>query len=505
MADTLKVFGPPGTGKTTRLLGILEEELRAGVHPDRIAYLTFTVKAREEAVERAQDVPGIGADDDALRYFKTLHALMYSLLEMNHAALLSSDEQLQEFGDRIGIDFEGAKNGAGSFGQGNGARLLAFDHYRRHKGLSLKEAFRRWPDPLRWFEVEFFAREYAKFKDREGYSDFTDLLENVDEVEPLDIDVAIVDEAQDLSRLQWRVFDRLTANAERVYIAGDDDQAIFEWAGASPDAFLNRPGDTEVLGRSYRLPRSVHRVANDLIGRIQGGRQGKEWEPRDEEGKVRLLPEVASLRIPEEGSVMVLYRNRYLARRVEGVFRDRGIPYRLQNGHAPGMEHAQGVIYWYRLRNGTRLPPRAVRRIFAAMREGGPHLGKGSRARLKRAEGDLSYEDARDLGLTADPDLPWFDALDRLSREERGFLRAVGRRHGAQGLVEDPRVRFSTIHGSKGGEADHVILLTDFSRKVGRTIKRTPDVERRVFYVGTTRARHTLSLVGRKNPFFFHL
>ena len=57
----------------------------------------------------------------------------------------------------------------------------------------------------------------------------------------------------------------------------------------------------------------------------------------------------------------------------------------------------------------------------------------------------------------------------------------------------------STIHGSKGGEADNVLLLTDYSKKVGEVIDSVDsDPEYRVWYVGATRAKHTLNIFGEK-------
>ena len=58
-----------------------------------------------------------------------------------------------------------------------------------------------------------------------------------------------------------------------------------------------------------------------------------------------------------------------------------------------------------------------------------------------------------------------------------------------------PRIKLSTLHGSKGGEADNVMLLTDLTRKADAEYWRQRDQERRVFYVGMTRARNTLNIV----------
>ena len=51
-SKTIKIFGPPGTGKTTKLLGRVEKYLERGVKPNEVAYFSFTRKAVKEAVER---------------------------------------------------------------------------------------------------------------------------------------------------------------------------------------------------------------------------------------------------------------------------------------------------------------------------------------------------------------------------------------------------------------------------------------------------------------------
>ena len=85
---------------------------------------------------------------------------------------------------------------------------------------------------------------------------------------PLDVDAALVDEAQDLSRLQWRVVRHAFTNAARLFVAGDDDQAIYQWSGADVESFLNLKGEREVLGHSHRLPKLVKATAARVIARV---------------------------------------------------------------------------------------------------------------------------------------------------------------------------------------------------------------------------------------------
>ena len=59
--------------------------------------------------------------------------------------------------------------------------------------------------------------------------------------------------------------DKLAEKAKRIYIAGDDDQAIFQWAGAKSEYLLNKEGSRIVLNKSYRLPIKIQERAVNLI------------------------------------------------------------------------------------------------------------------------------------------------------------------------------------------------------------------------------------------------
>ena len=69
-----RIFGPPGTGKTTTLLNMVDDALESGIHPHHIAFLAFTRKAANEAKERAASRFGLDPKKDLI-YFRTLHSL----------------------------------------------------------------------------------------------------------------------------------------------------------------------------------------------------------------------------------------------------------------------------------------------------------------------------------------------------------------------------------------------------------------------------------------------
>ena len=97
------IFGPPGTGKTTRLINIVKEELDRGTAPDKIAFMSFSKKAAEEARERAAQ--SLGIDDQQMIWFRTLHSFAFNVLGMSGKQVLKGNDY-NKIGDLLGLPMQ---------------------------------------------------------------------------------------------------------------------------------------------------------------------------------------------------------------------------------------------------------------------------------------------------------------------------------------------------------------------------------------------------------------
>ena len=302
----------------------------------------------------------------------------------------------------------------------------------------------------------------------------------------------IIDEAQDFSWLQWKMVERIAANTKRVYIAGDDDQAIFTLAGARPYFLMNMDGTRTVLNKSYRLPQLIHDKANTLINRVRH-RVDKEWSSRSEDGQVNYSPS-EELHKLKTGEWLVLARNNYRLDKLEEELKLSGLFYARNGKTSISQRVFNAIMAWEGLRKEKELTLKEVKSFYYYLSVGSDV--ERNHKTMQRADVEKIYNyDAltTEHGLKVSKDKPWFEALTDIPRERSSYIRAILQRK--EKFTKEPRIKLSTIHGSKGGEADNVMLLSDLSRKTDEEYWKNKDSERRVFYVGMTRARNTLTIV----------
>ena len=95
------ILGPPGTGKTTTLLNLVDEFIQNGIRPKQIGYFSFTKKAATEAATRASEKFGLDIEND-LPFFRTLHSYAFNQLGMTKEKMMGH-EDYKEFGQKCGL------------------------------------------------------------------------------------------------------------------------------------------------------------------------------------------------------------------------------------------------------------------------------------------------------------------------------------------------------------------------------------------------------------------
>ena len=483
------ILGPPGCGKTTHLLNEVQSTLDNGVTPNRIGYMAFTKKAATEAVERATERFNYTARQ--LTYFRTLHSMAFRILGLTKSKVLDSKKQ-KEFGNLMGITITGKINSEeGTVGTASrGDKALFISAMSRIRRVSLEDQYYVDPMDLNWYEVDRIHRGLDKFKKSRGVLDFTDMLEKfVATADTPDLDLLVVDEAQDLSALQWEMVRKMSKTAARTVLAGDDDQAIFQWAGADVEYFINLEGPTTVLQQSYRVPVKIQDIAQNIISRVSI-RKNKNWKPREGVSSIQYHTTTDHINM-EKGSWLVLGRNSYLLEEAETkCYRD-GLVFVKNGRRSVSDKSIETIKVWEELRKGgscTAVQATPILRFTTNRMKDYPHHGVFTLADLKR-----------DWGVQSES--LWHDAFIYMSAVERSYLIAALRR--GEKLTKNPRIILSTIHGAKGGEADNVVLFTDIANRTHRDMLKDPDSEQRVFYVGATRAKENLHIILPRSKYYF--
>lgn len=504
----LKLFGPPGAGKTRELVSVLAEHVADGDFDLGDAIIvSFTNAAARDIANRVAPSGSPG------RYHCTIHALCRRYLDMDTARI--AEKHIPSFFRERGIPYKAGRRGDDPDGlsdveaaEEEGNQVVMFWNWARGRFLSITEAKRvysNWRGLRHWMNGDNLERlwaEYLAWKKEKGLFDFTDMLEEAVRYEVgMRTPCLVIDEAQDSSPLQWAALKGFIEKAERVYVAGDDDQAIYGFLGADAAEFLDmETGYVRTLHVNHRSGSKLVASTQKLIRR-NTRRHDKEMVAAREGGSIQnsvFLPEMA-----RDRSTMLLARANYQLNEYRREMMRYGTPFFDVKGK-DGVNGTGGVAYerLRRLMKGRPVTLKELSLIYQVIPTEG-WLERGAKQRLK----DLAADAEQSGRLVRLADLFSFGAYESLvaamksddldflherMKAPLAYLQKVEQAWGPEYLDEE-RARevcvVGTIHSQKGREADRVVLVNAWPKAAYESALSDPEAERRVLYVAETRAR----------------
>jgi DNA helicase II / ATP-dependent DNA helicase PcrA len=522
------VLAGPGSGKTTTLTGRFVHLVRQGADPRRILALTFTKKAADEMKERI--VKALDLRSAADLTIATFHGFTFRHLRRNprlaglpeNFQLWDTPQQRHVFNSRKmwwneEIDILDIIGGAKE-------RLLDAEKFAHE--IDDDEILRN--------AVDFF-KVYENTLRKAGAIDFADMVPLV--VRAMDRDSAyataitgaydhvLVDEYQDVNPGQVQLLDHFVRAGASLWVVGDDDQTLYAFRAADVRFILDFPGKyrdapVHVLNRNYRSAARVVAAAERLIANNRL-RRAKELRPvisdageiairgyRTPQSEARQVARaVATLlkRGHAPPQVAVLYRVASAGLNLQPALQELKIPFEVRGAgdlwQSVAAKLVVGSLYY--LRDGES--------VEAMSRMGSSRRAEILRSQLDQADKRLSFEAACRLvgksvatavpGKASDRDrAEWTSVVDAVtafavSCGSLAELEAKIREQSAA-LRKPPEsaVVLSTIHSAKGLEWEAVFLVGMEEGILPHANNDDREEERRVAYVGVTRAKRILGL-----------
>ncbi|MBV7292496.1 ATP-dependent DNA helicase UvrD2 [Corynebacterium sp. TAE3-ERU16] len=519
------ILAGAGTGKTRTITYRIAHLIDQGfVGPNRVLAVTFTARAAGEMRHRLARM-GIGgvqartfhaAARRQLRYFwpQVAGDLPWRLLDNKFPLVgratrsVGVDSSTETVRDILG-EIEWAK-----------ASLITPDAY-----VQAIAGTQRTPPVDAEKVAEVYRRyEQAKTSEEGMLLDFDDLLlhtaaalENAPAVAEEfheQYRSFVVDEYQDVTPLQQRVLDAWLGDRDDLTVVGDANQTIYSFTGATPDFLLNftrkYPDATLTrLERDYRSTPQVTRLANAVIGRAKGRVAGTRLEltgmrdpgpepefsvhddePAEAAAVAKRIAELIDSGMPPS-EIAVLYRINAQSAVFEQALSDAGIVYQVRGGEGffNRTEVRKAISELVRAAQRDDLPDeavgpglRVVARAVLAPLGLTPEEPEGAQARERWQSLNALVELVHELGL-ATPDL-----------DMNGLLVQLKNRAEAKHPPTVQGVTLASLHAAKGLEWNAVFLvgLVENTLPISHAIKageHQVEEERRLFYVGVTRAR----------------
>lgn len=496
--------------------------------PSEIAYLAYTKAAAKAAAMKIFETEDETRMAQQYPYFRTLHSLCYRSLKGNYPdKRLITTSDMKAFAQRT--SFEGTYTvhkwedladvfaGMKDRGRNEWDYALSAYHISRIKAMSIEdlEKARREPcdeglmimgrENMQFDIYSAFVLKYEAFKEEEGLIDFTDMLEyGLREMLPLhDVRFVVLDECQDLAPIHHAMVDRLFSHAEEIWWAGDDDQSLFLFNGASAELFLKRAERAQhqiQLRQTHRFGQQIVDFADQIIQRVANRHPKEIIGVKGREGKINLTGGFE----PVTGDVLILHRHVQGCQNIAQVYMDAGLPFRNERGKDP-LEYTNRIKAWQAieyLSQGETVPATqaamiiedlmpskivsndntAVRLITHGGKSKLDEKLKGAVRLYDLVEGNIITPEGAQV--IKDKDYSVMKYASDLEYYER-----VSKNGYDVGDTENlPKI--TTIHGSKGRQAERVVVFTEMGNRCWDDF----DTEHRLAYVAATRTKTDLTI-----------
>lgn len=464
------------THNTRRLIEEVSKELETR-RPEEIAFVTFTRKGAEEGLKRVCNK--LKLDPEDLPYFRTLHSLTFHAMGYKANQMFGRLDQ-RKFNKEYGYNVNRCEVNTGKVTATKDSQYLDFYDLERSGALTSKQLVES------DIEIGYYrqlVQKYEEYKSSQCLVDFFDcLIKYVREGDSLPCKVLFIDECQDITALQWQVIDKAFSKAEKIMLAGDENQSIYSYSGARPDYLIKfaKQFPVEHLSVSYRIPQSVYRLAKGIVDFI-GEKTDKPFNPRieNEEGSIVQLNSIerlgALIEEPENNADKtawyILARNNCFLDRAFKELEDNLIPYWTADGFFMGGEIMKRLTDYEEFKLE----------------------GYKDEVKKEKFQRKFGIEDF------SEP----FTETNLFTEGRKWIYASYIEKYGLDKLKEmckwSPQILVSTIHHVKGGEAENVAVMLDATRKTKGNIFNNIDEELRILYVGVTRTKKNLFLIDSQN------
>ena len=525
--------GPPGTGKTHKWLKNKYVDLLKKYPWDRIVILSHTNTAADEIIKAVNKLPELkNVPDTNLQdqictihsYFRAEYLNIKKYEREDHTVFCKENSGMNIVEKRTPWDKHPLYEFI-SHAHGKGYDLTSDVELEKYWALCERSRYQNYRLQGEGGILEL-KKQYDKYRENPEHRrvSFVDMIDNFrfkSEV-PKDIDVLIVDEAQDCSKPQIHALQIAATHAKEFIFIGDADQTIHEYAGSDPEYFYQLANTEEAkaneLTEGLRCGQTINKICKNIIKPVwkdKGKLSERTWTPTDVVGNSYYIPgldqgckakdTLINKILNTEETFLFTYRGNPTHKSINTFLQNNGIDYKMVSGNAHvSREHFNCFKNWKTFMNG-KVSKQQIKEYWKLMGLEVIVYGQGSVDKLKPLiDRDYNIQELIDAGYLK-PKIKQFEKFSQLLNYEElsdnkkliskiPYINKVLNK--GMDTTKKPRVQHDTIHKVKGLTFDNVIV--DLSTYYPEPRNYEP---KRLAYVAYSRGRIDCWTIGSSGPY----